>query len=176
MVRMTPAATPERGFPTAAAGLRRGRRGNNIIEFTFLVPWYIFLFIGAFDFGFYSYSLNASQTAAREGAVYCATSFSSQCTDSSSSVQCGYALDTLRMLPNVGGGLTTCGTSTTVTSSAPIAVSTATPLSAANSPDGTANSAVGVTVVYLTPQLIPIPGLLPGQLTITRTVKMKFRS
>jgi hypothetical protein len=29
--------------------------------------------------------------------------------------------------------------------------------------------------VFLTPQLIPIPGLLPGQLTINRTIKMRFR-
>jgi hypothetical protein len=57
-----------------------------------------------------------------------------------------------------------------------VAVSTTTPLSAAASPDGQANSSVGITVVYLTPQLIPIPGLLPGQLTITRVTKMKFRS
>lgn len=161
----------------AGAGLRKGgRRGNCIIEFSLLVPWYIFLFVGAFDYGFFSYSLIATQTAAREGAMYCSASFSSQCTDSASSTQCGYALDQLRMMPNVGGGLTTCGTGTTVTSSAPVAVSTTTPLSAANSPDGQANSSVGVTVVYITPNLIPIPGLLPGQLTITRVVKMRFRS
>jgi hypothetical protein len=35
--------------------------------------------------------------------------------------------------------------------------------------------AASVSVVYLTPQLIPIPGLLPGQLTINRTVKMRIR-
>lgn len=150
--------------------------GNSIIEFSFVVPWYLFLFVGAYDYGFFSYSLIASQTAAREGAVYCSASISSQCTDSASSTQCGYALDQLRMLPNVGSALTTCGTTTSVTSSAPVSVVTTSPLSAAASPDGQANSSVGVTVVYLTPQLIPIPGLLPGNLTITRTVKMRFRS
>jgi hypothetical protein len=55
-----------------------------------------------------------------------------------------------------------------------VAVSSAT-LTALTSPDLTANSATAVTVVYMTPSLIPIPGLLPGVLTITRTVKMRFR-
>jgi Flp pilus assembly protein TadG len=155
---------------------RRSRSGSAIIEFSLIAPWYIFLFIGAFDFGFFIYSLNATQTAARQGAFYCAASSTAQCADSSSSTQCGYALSQLKMLPNVGASLTTCGTSTSVTSSAPVAVVTTSPLTSGNSPDGLDNSAVGFTVVYLTPQLIPIPGLLPGQLTITRTVKMKFRT
>jgi Flp pilus assembly protein TadG len=155
---------------------RPGRRGNSIIEFSLIAPWFVFLFIGAFDFGFYVYSLNATQTAARQGALYCSTSITAQCADATSSTQCGYVLSQLRMLPNVGGGVITCNTSTSVTASAPVAVVTTSPLAAGNSPDGLANSSVGVTVVYLTPRLIPIPGLLPGQLTITRTVKMKFRA
>jgi Flp pilus assembly protein TadG len=158
-----------------ASPRNRARRGQSLIEFSFLVPWFIFLFVGAFDYGFFSYSLIATQTAAREGALYCASfNSASACTDSSGSVQCLYALDQLRMLSNVPTTLVTCGTGTTVTASAPVAVSSAT-LTAGTSPDGTANSATAVTVVYLTPQLIPIPGLLPGQLTITRTVKVRFR-
>src|ERR1700721_4480071 len=102
----------------------RRRRGNNLIEFSLIVPWYIFLFVGALDSGFYSYGLIASQAAAREGAFYCANQGSAlPCTDSASSVQCEYALDQLRMMPNVGSAITTCGTSTTVTASAPVAVS-----------------------------------------------------
>ena len=169
--------TPDARKPVAESGLRRdrARRGNALVEFSLLMPWYVFLFVGAFDYGFFSYSFIATQTAARQGALYCSSfNSSSACVDSASSVQCEYALDQLRMLPNVGGGVTTCGTGSTVTASAPVAVSSTT-LSAANSPDGTANSATAVTVVYMTPQLIPIPGLLPGQLTINRTVKMRFR-
>lgn len=159
-----------------AARRRRSRRGSSIIEFALIAPWYLFLFIGAFDFGFFIYSLNATQTAARQGAFYCSSSSLAQCLDSAASTQCNYALNQLKMLPNVGTSVTTCNTSTSVTESAPVAVVTTSPLSAGNSPDGLANSSVGLTVVYLTPQLIPIPGLLPGQLTITRTVKMKFRT
>jgi hypothetical protein len=57
-----------------------------------------------------------------------------------------------------------------------VAVSTATltALTTPASPDG--NPAASVTIVYLTPRLIPIPGLFPGQVTITRTVKMRYRS
>jgi Flp pilus assembly protein TadG len=150
---------------------RGGRRGNNIIEFSLLVPWYIFLFVGAVDSGFFCYSLIATQTAAREGALYCAASQSSPCVDAAGSTQCLYALDQLRMLPNVGATMNTCGTGTTVTTTVPVAVSTATittPPASATAP-GTS-----VTVVYLTPAMIPIPGLFPGQVTITRTVKMPF--
>src|SRR5580658_6669872 len=154
----------------------RRRRGNSIIEFSLLMPWYVFLFVAAFDYGFFSYSLIATQSAVREGALYCSASSTSPCADSSNSTQCGYALDQLRMLPNVGSGLITCGTGSTVTASAPVAVSTSVLSSSSSpaSPDG--NPAASVTVVYLTPQLIPIPGLLPGQLTITKTVAMRYGS
>lgn len=145
---------------------REGRRGTSIIEFSLLMPWYVFLFVGAFDFGFYSYALIATQTAADVAALYCATSSS---TVSDSTTACGYALDQLRNMPNVGSGLTTCGSSS-VTSAAPVAVTA----SSVTGPD--TFPAASVSVVYMTPQLIPIPGLLPGQLTITRTVKMPMQS
>jgi Flp pilus assembly protein TadG len=166
---------PDAGKREAENRIRaRRRQGNNLIEFSLLVPWYIFLFVGALDSGFFAYSLIASQTAAREGALYCASLGSaSPCADSASSTQCGYALDQLRMMPNVGSALTTCGTGTTVSASAPLAVSTAT---ITTSPASVSLPATAVTVVYLTPNLIPIPGMFPGQVTITRTVKMCFTS
>jgi hypothetical protein len=166
---------PDAGKREAENRIRaRRQRGNNLIEFSLLVPWYIFLFVGALDSGFFGYSLIASQAAAREGALYCASKGSaSPCVDAASSTQCGYALDQLRMLPNVGSALTTCGTSTTVTASAPVAVSTAT---ITTNPATVAYPGTAVTVVYLTPNLIPIPGMFPGQVTITRTVKMCYTS
>jgi hypothetical protein len=166
---------PEAGKRAAEDRLRaRRRRGNNLIEFSLIVPWYIFLFVGALDSGFFAYSLIASQTAAREGALYCAAQGSGAgCPDSAMSTQCLYALDQLRMMPNVGGLLGSCGTSTTVTTAAPVAVSTAT---ITTSPASATYPGVTVTVVYLTPNLIPIPGLFPGQVTITRTVTMAYTS
>jgi len=136
------------------------RRGSNIVEFALILPWYIFLFIGAFDYGFFSYSLIATQRAARVSAMYCSSSASraANCTNA-----CGYALDQLRNMPNVGSATTTC-------TGAPVVVSTSL-VSGTDSPDG--NNAASVTVTYTTPQLIPIPGLLPGKVTIARTAKMR---
>ena len=139
-----------------------GRRGNNVLEFTLLVPWYIFLFVGAFDYGFFSYGLIATQNAARVASLYCAGS-SSAAVDSTTA--CGYALDQLRNMPNIGSALSTCATAPLIVTSSLI-----------TGPDGVAASDASVTVTYTTPQLIPIPGLFPGQLTITRTVQMKLRS
>lgn len=138
------------------------KRGNNVIEFTLLVPWYIFLFVGAFDYGFFSYGLIATQNAARVAAMYCAGSASAA---ADAATACGYALDQLRNMPNVGAALSTCA-------AAPLTVSA----SLITGPDGVAASAASVTVTYITPQLIPIPGLFPGQLTIVRNVQMKLRS
>lgn len=137
----------------------RSRRGNALIEFSLMMPWYVFLFIGTFDFGFYAYSLIATQSAARVAALYCATN-SATATDSSTA--CSYALDQLRNLPNVGSGMSTC-------SSSPLTVTAST----WTGPDS--NSGTSVLVTYTTPQLIPIPGILPAQLTINRTVKMPLR-
>lgn len=137
----------------------RSRRGNNIIEFTFLVPWYLFLFVGAFDMGLYSYALIGVQTAARVGALSCSAS-STTCPDTT--IPCGFALDQLRGLPNVGTSLSTCTSPVTVSVSYP------------NGPDG--NAAAQVTVTYISPALAKIPGLLPGQYTATRTVIMRLRS
>lgn len=134
----------------------KSRRGNALIEFSLMMPWYVFLFIGIFDFGFYAYSLIATQSAARVAALYCATN-STTATDSTTA--CSYALDQLRNLPNVGYSVSTCnGSPLTVTAS--------------NWSGPDSNSGTSVLVTYTTPQLIPIPGILPGQLTINRTVKM----
>ena len=152
--------------PLHTARRRKGRRGNAIIEFSFLMPWYVFLFVGAIDCGFFSYSLMAVAAGASVATEYAAGS-SSTATDATTS--CGYALDQLRNMPNVGSGLTTCGTST-VTTSAPVAVTA----QAVTGPDG--NPAARVTVIYLTPNLVPIPGLFPGQLTITKAFTMRLRS
>jgi len=138
------------------------RGGNNLIEFTFIVPWYVFLFAGAYDMGIYSYSLIGVQNAARVAALVCSTS-SSTC--SSSTLPCGYALDQLRGLPNVGSATTTCG------GNSPVSVSVTT----VTGPDGTASGASQVTVSYTTPNLVPIPGMLPGNYTATRTVTMRYR-
>jgi Flp pilus assembly protein TadG len=142
------------------------RRGSSMVEFALLMPWYAFLFVGAFDYGFYAYGLIATQNAARVAAMYCSASASRASNCDATYAACNYALDQLRNLPNVGSSMTgPC--------SAPVVVTT-TMLTAAttpSSPDG--GNAAQVTGTYTTRQLIPIPGpipgLLPGVLTISRT-------
>jgi Flp pilus assembly protein TadG len=142
-------------------GLRSNRKGNNIIEFAILAPWFVFLTVGAFDMGIYNYSLIGVQNAARTVALYCSTS-SSAC-PSSSTAPCLFALDQLRDLPNVGASLTSPCTS-------PVTVS----VTYVTGPDG--NTAAEVTVSYATPNLIPLPHSLPGQYTASRTVTMRTQS
>jgi hypothetical protein len=132
-----------------------------MVELALLIPWYAFLFVGAYDYGFYAYGLIATQSAARIAAMYCSgnSSLASNCSSSA----CTYALDQLQNMPNVGTSLHTCTAS-------PVDVTT----SVVSGPDSA--SAAQVTVQYTTPQLIPIPGLLPNSLTISRTVLMRVAS
>jgi len=155
----------------AGAGPMSGklRRGTALIEFCFILPWYVFLFVGAFDYGFYSYSLISTTTAARVAAFYCANS-SSTC-PSGDATMCNYAIGQLKNLPNMGTAVTTCAAT-------PLTVTPAYYTAASNScPDGnTGKGCVTVTAGYDTPQLIPIPGLLPSQLTITKVTTLALRN
>ena len=145
----------------------RGRHGNSIVEFSMFAPWLIFLFVGALDWGFYAYALIGTEAAARIGALY-TSSASSTVLDSATS--CIYALDQLRKMPNVGDTITACASGSSVSSSAPVGISA----TSITGPDGAAAAQLSVT--YLTPTFVPIPGLLPGQIKITRTFQMKVRS
>src|SRR5512135_2790895 len=46
------------------------RRGGSVLELALILPWYIFLFVGAFDWGFYSRALISVEGAARTAALY----------------------------------------------------------------------------------------------------------
>ena len=138
-----------------------------MIEFCFLLPWYIFLFVGTLDFGFYSYSLIATTDAARVAASYCSASATTCSTGAEQSAVCtNYVVPHLTNLPNIGTAVTTC-------SASPLTLTINYP-SAASCPDR--NTCATATVAYQTPKLIPIPGVLPGQLTITKAVTMRLCS
>lgn len=135
------------------------RRGSSMVEFALLMPWYAFLFVGAYDYGFYAYSFIAVENAARVSAMYCSASHSTATNCSASA--CDYANNQLQNLPNVGSAsLTSCTSAVTVSTS-----------DLTSGPDGT--EAIQVTVTYTTPTLIPIPNLLPGTMTFSRTVTMR---
>ena len=128
-----------------------------MMEMALLSPWIIFLFIALFDWGFYAYSLITLETAARNAA-----SWNANHNDATNSVKaCEIVTYEMQSLVNMGG-VTTCGTGT------PVAVSAA----QVTGPDNDPGAQVAVT--YTTPALIPIPGLLAKQFTITRVVTMKL--
>ena len=137
---------------------RGGRKGSVLIEATLLAPWILFLSVGIVDMGFFSYALIAVENAVRVGAEY--TAQGSAFADNQSGA-CTRVLAELSGLPNVGG-LSTCD-------AAPVIV-TAT---STTGPDG--NAATQVTVTYRTVALIPIPGLLSGQLNFSRSVTMRVK-
>lgn len=136
------------------------RKGNSLIEFSLMMPWFFFLFVGAYDFGFYTYSLIALEDGMRVAAL---NASQSSTLAGNSSAACTYLLGSLQGMPNIGSTVTTCG-------AAPLTVTAA---YGASGPDGSPETTV--TAVYTTPQLVPIPGLLPGQLTVTRSVQMRVQ-
>jgi Flp pilus assembly protein TadG len=138
---------------------RRGRtRGGATLELALLSPWVFFLFIGALDWGFYGYSLISLQAAARSAVLYTSAS-TAQASDAATA--CNIVLGELRTLSNIGASTTTCDSNPIVTATQVVG------------PDSAA--AAQVSVQYRTPSMIPIPGVLAKQFTITRVVKMRIR-
>ena len=140
---------------------RKNQRGGSALEMALFLPWYIFLFIGTFDWGFYAHALISTESAARVAALYTSTSAA---TAADSTNACIYANEELRIASNVP--------TTPSCSSSPLVV-TATSLTS-TSADGQAASQV--TVQYTTIGLIPIPGLLESSATFYRVVQMRLRS
>jgi Flp pilus assembly protein TadG len=128
------------------------------MEFALFLPFLLFSFVGAFDWGNYSWALMKTEGAARVAALYTSGS-ASTATDSSGA--CTRALAEMSDAVNLQGQ-SSCTGALTVTAAL------------VTGPDG--NNASQVTVSYQTVSLIPIPGLLPGQTTITRVVTMMVGS
>jgi Flp pilus assembly protein TadG len=129
------------------------------MELALLSPWVFLLFIGALDWGFYGYSLISLQAAVRSAVLYTSTS---TVTATNSGTACTIVLGELRYLPNIGTSTTSCTSNPVVTATS------------VSGPDLAA--AAQVSVRYQSPSMIPIPGLLTKQFTITRVVKMRIRS
>jgi Flp pilus assembly protein TadG len=135
------------------------RAGNAVIEFSLIAPWFLFLFAGAFDWGFYAYALISVQNATRVAAQYTSTN-SNTATDSATA--CSYVLSDLQGEPNIGTSVTSCAASPLIVSATSV-----------TGPDSA--PAAQVQVTYRTIQLVPIPGLLLGQFTLVRTVVMRIK-
>ena len=125
---------------------------------TLLMPWLIFLFVGGFDWGFYSHALISVESAARVAALLGSNSTGGKV---SATAVCSSVLDELKITSNVVG-LSTCA---------------ATPVTVTRSCTTTAGlNAVQVAVTYQTLKLIPIPGVLMGQATLYRTAQMPMKN
>jgi hypothetical protein len=166
----------------------RRERGQAMVEVTLMFPWIFFLFVGILDFGFYAYSAISTENAARVVAMQIAKS------QGFSSSACALAVSEMNRLNNVAGQSTPCASGTSVSPpSQPIAVCTGiltkTPTSVCGLPSAMCadcdcsifpspacdnSSSVKVAVVYQTPTLIPIPGVLTNQVTFFRTAEQRI--
>lgn len=141
----------------------RGRQtGGAVVEVAFLIPWIMFLFVGVLDTGFYCYALIVTQNAARVSVLQSSISTAAA---SDSVNACLIALQEMVSLPNMAG-VNTCG-SGSVSASVPVSVV------AGTVDHGSGDVASRVTVMYLTLPLVPIPGILPQQMTLTRSAEVR---
>ncbi len=126
------------------------------------MPWIFFLFVGVFDFGYCSYALISVQNAARVAVLNTAQTSGSA---GDGAAACGFVRQELGTMPNAAAFSSDCSALPLIVSAAQVA--------GVSSADGSPASQVSVT--YQTIPLIPIPGLLTGQLTFTRTVQVRVR-
>ena len=146
------------------ARIRAKGGGQAIVEVTLLIPWMVFAFIAAFNFGIFAYSLISTENAARTGATYAAQSLTVAQGGSIAAQVCTYVLGELSDAPGVGPGVSSC-------TSSPVTVTVA-----PNTPGSGGVNTVTVSVTYNTMSLIPLPGLTPGSLAVTRAVELPIRN
>lgn len=144
---------------------RRGRKGNAMVEVALLAPWIFFLFIGVLDVGFYCYALMAVGNAARVAALQNSVGLGSA---NDSAGACLAAARELQSLPNMVGKFTCAGSAGAVSQATPLFAQAT--LNSTRSPD----LSTIVTITYAAMPMIPIPGVLTGQLTIVRTAEMRI--
>ena len=164
---------------------KRRQRGGAIVEIALLSPWIFFLFVGIFDMGFYAYGIICTQNAARAAATQTASSVGVQ----SVSIACDAAWNELRGLPNIAGTTKDCtklpvivtqktlcdSTKVQPSSLAASCVSGSICADCGSTADPNSHSASSqVSVQYQSIPLVPIPGILTGQLTITRIMEMRI--
>jgi Flp pilus assembly protein TadG len=149
----------ERIFAVASRR-RANQRGQSVIETVLLLPWLVFCFVGAFDLGIYSYALISAENAARVVGMYASTSTAIA---ENPTLACTYALAELKDSPGATNA-SSCSSGGVVNVSTTYLAIGADGLPAAR-----------VSVTYQPSQLFSLPGLINGNLTITRTVEFPIR-
>jgi Flp pilus assembly protein TadG len=169
---------------------KRRESGSSIVEVALLAPWIFFLFVGIFDLGFYAYAVICTENAARAAALQTASSVGAQ----SNATACAAAWDELKGLPNVALLSKSCNALPVIVTQKTLCVQKtvqpsslscdtqdvsgqANPVCAdcngSTDPNGRAASSQ-VAVQYQSIPLVPIPGILTGQITITRIAEMRI--
>lgn len=131
-----------------------------------MTPWIFFLFVGVFDFGFYSYAFITTQNAARVAAM--AGALGSAAPDPTTT--CNLVVAEMNSLPDTQSyvpGTYACPVDTVPTNTQRIAINTPT-----TEVETDGSTAAVVTVMYKPQTMIPIPGVLNGPVTIYRTAKV----
>src|SRR5215471_19236326 len=100
---------------------RNRKRGGSALELSLLLPWFVFLFVGAFDWGFYAHALISTESAARVAALYGANATGGAV---SATTACSLVLDELKITTNVA---TLTGCTGTLSDAQPVIVSTTCP-------------------------------------------------
>jgi len=83
------------------------KSGQAVVELTLLIPWLVFSFVAAFNFGIFAYALISTQNAARSGAVYASQSLAVAQGGAVGTQVCTYVLGELGDAPGVSG-VSTC--------------------------------------------------------------------
>ncbi|HEY4086318.1 MAG TPA: TadE/TadG family type IV pilus assembly protein [Bryobacteraceae bacterium] len=144
--------------PRAKRRLFGSERGTAAVEVALLLPWIVVSFMAVLDFGFSAYALIATQNAARVAATWgSASNANAIALTASPSPACGtYALPLFKYAPTP---VTACGASLSATPGSYSKFSI---------------TYVTVAVAY-TVNLLAIPGIMPGSITINKTVTMPVR-
>jgi hypothetical protein len=157
--------------------VRDKRRGSAVVEAALMMPWICFLFIGILDSGFYTYAAMATQNAARAVAIQTAAS--------SATTACQVVKNELGFLPNVVGMGSCAATQAAVSNTTPIWVCSGTLSNTSASVCGlpattcadcsldTSATSIQAVVTYQSVPLVPIPGILPVQLQLTRIAEAR---
>lgn len=153
-------------LPRSSSQNKRRQRGSAVIEISLLAPWILFLFVGVFDMGMYTYSMVGVENAARVAAEY--TSKSPNVAGDSDGAR-RIACAEMVMLPNYNSSNCIAGSGNAVVTATKLDNSSA----SLTSVDG--KLATLITVTYTGNQLIPIPGLLMGKLNLTRSIEMRVK-
>ena len=152
--------------------MRRSRkleqRGNALIEFALVSPWFFLLFSGVMQAGFTIYGLISVQNAARVAVLHLAANPEAA---SDQAGACSLVIQQLRGLPQIGSSFSSNCTASPIVVTARYCDSTVACSGTATSADN--GPAAFVSVTYSLPQMLQFPVGRTG--SITRTMELRLR-